>query len=65
MIDMLSRYTTSAFIERKQPSDIIDAMKTHLIGIFGKIKSFLTDNGDEFNSDELREARRILNIQVW
>ena len=64
MIDMLSRYTTSAFIKRKRPSDIIDAMITHLIGIFGKMKSVLTDNGGEFNSDELREVRPTLNIQV-
>ena len=64
MIDMLSRHTTSAFIERKRPSDIIDAMITHLIGIFGKMKSVLTDNGGELNLDELREVRPILNIQI-
>ena len=28
------------------------------------MKSNLTDNGGEFNSDELREVQSILNIQV-
>ena len=64
MIDMWSRYTASVFIDRKRPSDIIEAMMTHWIGKFGIMKSVLTDNGGEFNSDELREVQSILNIQV-
>ena len=59
MIDMWARYTVSVFIK-----DIIDAMMTHWIGKFGVMKSVLTDNGGEFNSDEIREVESILNIQV-
>ena len=33
-IDMWARYTVSVFINRKRPSDIIDAMMTHWIGKF-------------------------------
>ena len=39
-------------------------MTTHWIGKFGVMKSVLTDNGGEFNSDEMREVESILNIQV-
>ena len=63
MINMWARYTVSVFINRKRPSDIIDAMMTHWIGKFGVMKSVLTDNGGEFNSDEMREVKSILNIQ--
>ena len=58
MIDMWARYTVSVFINRKRPSDIIDAMMTHWIGKFGVMKSVLTDNGGEFNSDEMRELNQ-------
>ena len=54
---MWSRYTVSVFIDRKRPSDITDAMMTHWIVKFGIMKLVLTDNGGEFNSDELREVR--------
>ena len=64
MIDMWARYTVSVFINRKRPSDIIDAMMTHWIEKFGVMKSVLTDNGGEINSDEMREVESILNIQV-
>ena len=64
MIDMWARYTVSVFINRKRPSDIIDAMMTHWIGNFGVMNAVLTDNGGEFNSDEMREVESILNIQV-
>ena len=64
MIDVWARYTISVLINRKGPSDIIDAMMAHWIGKFGVMKSVLTDSGGEFNSDEMRKVESILNIQV-
>ena len=64
MIDMWSRYTVSVFIDRKRPSDFIDRMMTHWIGKFGIMRAVLTDNGGEFNSNEMREVESILNIKV-
>ena len=64
MIDMWSRYKVSVFIDRKRPSDIIDRMMTHWIGKFGIMRAVLTDNGGEFNSNEMREVESILNIKV-
>ena len=45
MIDMYSRYTQSVFIERKRTTDVIDAIMSCWIGVFGVMKGILTDNG--------------------
>ena len=64
MIDMWSRYTISVFIDRKKTTSIVEKLLTHWIGIFGVMKSILTDNGGEFSSDEMREVASILNVHV-
>ena len=64
IIDMWSRYTLSVFVDRKKPGNIIDALTTQWIGKFGVMKSLITDNGGEFNSDEMREIMSILNVQL-
>ena len=64
IIDMWSRYTLSTFVERKRPSNIIDALMTQLIGKFGVMKALLTDNGGEFNSDEIRVITSVLSVQL-
>uniref|UniRef100_A0A2C9L444 Integrase catalytic domain-containing protein n=1 Tax=Biomphalaria glabrata TaxID=6526 RepID=A0A2C9L444_BIOGL len=64
MVDMWSRYSVSVLINRKKTSIVIDALMTNWVGIFGVMKALMTDNGDEFTSDELREVASILSIQV-
>ena len=64
IIDMWSRYTLSVFVTRKKPSNIIDALMTHWVGKFGVMGALMTDNGGEFNSDEMREVASILNVQL-
>ena len=64
VIDMWSRYTLSIFIDRKKPGTIIDALMTHWIGKFGVMRALMTDNGGEFNSDEMREVTSILNVKL-
>ena len=64
IIDMWSRYTVSIFIDRKQPSNVIDALMTHWIGRFGVMGALMTDNGGEFNSNEMREVASILNVTL-
>ena len=64
VIDMWSRYTVSVFINRKRPADVIYETMTHWIGRYGIMESVLTDNGGEFNSEELREVESILNIKI-
>ena len=57
--------TVSIFIERKKPSSVIDALMTDWIGQFGVMGALMTDNGGEFNSDEMREITSILNVQLY
>lgn len=64
MIDMWSRYTVSVFIQRKRPSDVIDAMMKNWVGVFGVMGAIMSDNGGEFSSDEMREIASILNIRL-
>ena len=64
IIDMWSRYTLSVFVTRKKPSNVIDTLMTHWVGKFGVIGALMTDNGGEFNSDEMREVASILNVQL-
>ena len=64
IIDMWSRYTLSIFIDRKKSCNIIDALMREWVGKFGVMGSLMTDNGGEFNSDEIREITSILNVQL-
>ena len=64
IIDMWSRYTLSIFVDRKKPCNIIDALMKEWVGKFGVMGSLMTDNGGEFNSDDLREITSIMNIQL-
>ena len=63
-IDMWSRYIVSVFINRKKPSDVIDALMQILIAVFGTMGSIMTDNDGEFSSDEMREVAAILNVRL-
>ncbi len=64
MIDMFSRFTVSVFINRKLPSNVIHVLMKEWIAYFGVMKSVLTDNGGEFNSDEMRDVMSVLNVKI-
>ena len=64
IIDMWSRYTISVFINRKRPSDVVNALMQNWVGVFGEMGSMMTDNGEEFNADEMRGVMSILNVRV-
>ena len=65
MIDMWSRLTVSKFISRKKPTEVIDNIMLHWCGAgYGIMSNIVTDNGGEFNADEIREVSSILNIQT-
>ena len=66
LVDMWSRLTVSVFIERKKSSEVIDKIMLNWIGGagFGVMGAILTDNGGEFNSDEMREVASMLNVNV-
>ena len=63
LIDMFTRLTVSVFVNRKKPSAIIDKIMIHWVGaVFGVMGAILTDNGGQFNADEMREVCSILNM---
>ena len=68
IIDMWSRCTLSIFVNQKKPGNIRDALMTQWIGKLGVMKGvmkvLMTDNGGEFNLDEMREITSILNAQL-
>ena len=64
LVDMFSRYTISEFITRKKPEDVIHAIMSTWIGVFGVMKSVMSDNGGEFSSEETRDVASILNWKL-
>ena len=64
IIDMWSRYTVSVLINRKRPSNVIDALMQRWVAVFGVMGSIMTDNGGEFSSDETREVMSMLNVRL-
>ena len=63
IIDMWSRYTVSVFVNRKKPSDVIDALMQRWISVFETMGSIMADNGGELSSDEMREVASFLNVR--
>ena len=63
MIDMFSRYTAATLVKRKKPEEIIEAIIKDWIAVFGVMKKILSDNGGEFNSEEIRSVESLLNIE--
>ena len=64
MIDTFSRYQVATIIKSKEASEIVKAFTTKWLPIFGRVDKILTDNGGEFNNEELREAASLLNVQL-
>lgn len=62
MIDMWSRLTVSAQIDRKRPSEVVEQIMKKWIAYFGTMGAILNDNGGEFTSEEMREVKSVLNV---
>ena len=48
----------------KKPANIIDALMTQWIRKFGVMRALMTENRGEFNSDEMRDIKSVLNVQL-
>lgn len=62
MIDMWSRLTVAAVIERKRPSEVVDAVMKKWVAHYGVMGAILNDNGGEFTGAEIQEMKSILNV---
>ena len=64
LIDVWSRYTQAVYIKRKLSTEVIHGIMKYWIGVFGVMGAVYSDNGGEFNNDELRNVASILNMKV-
>ena len=64
MIDMFTRYSAGVIIRSKQSSVFVDSFLSHWVGIFGAPKRFFSDNGGEFENEEVRQMGQNLGIEI-
>ena len=64
MIDIFTRYQMAAIIKSKEPSEVVNAFTTKWLPIFGTINKIITDNGTEFQNEQMREVASSLNVQL-
>ena len=62
MIDMFTRFTQAAFITRKTPEQVVDAIMVKWVANFGVPAAILNDNGGEFVNAEMQALKAELNV---
>ena len=62
MIDLATRYSAATIVKSKQKEEIVKAICTIWITLFGPPNDILCDNGGEFNNDLLRDLSDQLNV---
>ena len=61
MIDHATRYSAAAILRSKEAEEVVSAVFRFWIAYFGAPKTWLSDNGREFNNSVLREVAQSLN----
>lgn len=64
IVDHATRFCSAVVINSKKPCTIIEALFQHWITIFGAPRQFLSDNGGEFNNDEMRTLADSFGIKL-
>ena len=64
IIDHLTRYSASCAIQSKRKEAIVENIFKRWIAIFGSPKSFLVDNGGEFNNSEFISFCEHFNVNI-
>ena len=64
MIDHFTRYSSAIVIKDKHAGTIVDGILKSWIAIFGTPKKILSDNGGEFNNEEVIEMCEKMGIRV-
>ena len=64
VVDYLTRYSVSCVIHSKRKEDILEIIFKIWMAIFGSPKSFLVDNGGEFNNSEFISFCENFNINI-
>ena len=64
IVDLATRFCTASVISNKVPATIIKSLFVSWITIFGAPKKIFSDNGGEFNNDEMRALGEAFNIKI-
>ena len=64
MIDLATHYCRGSWIRNKIPKKIIKTIIERWIGIFGAPKKILSDNGLEFQNEEVRRMKERFGIEM-
>ena len=64
IVDNATRFCTATVINNRLPSTIIKGFFVSWIAIFGAPSKIITDNGGEFNNNEMRALGESFNIKV-
>ena len=64
MIDIFTRYQMAAIIKSKEPEEIVKTFTTKWLPIFGRVDKIISDNGTEFQNENMREVASQLNVQL-
>ena len=64
MVDLATRYCKAMVVENKTASTIVSALFTSWITSFGAPQQFLSDNGGEFNNEEVRALGDLYGIRI-
>ena len=64
MIDIFTRYQMAAVIKSKEPAEIVKTFTTKWLPIFGRVNKIISDNGTEFQNEQMREVASALNVEL-
>ena len=64
LIDHFTRYSRGIVLNNKKAPTIVDGIVRAWVAIFGPAKKILSDNGREFDNEEVKELCEKLNITV-
>ena len=64
MIDHATRFCSAAVIRNKRPSTVVRGIFMHWVAVFGAPRKILSDNGGEFNNEEMRKFGELLNVKM-
>ena len=64
IVDIATRFCVAKLIRDKQPKTILKSFLLSWISMFGAPQKLLTDNGGEFNNDEMRQVGDSFNIKI-
>ena len=64
IIDLATRYSNAVVVKNKKKETITDNILMHWISKFGAPNRILTDNGGEFNNEDMLDMSENLNTEV-